>query len=280
MEQESSQIDYSNEADLEFLKDWANFDAESFFGLNEKSGTETSGGISGIEDLLPPLDDFSQQDLFNFENELLNIEVKPEIAEVIETLPQQVISTEDVEDTNRQKRKVETSPLFPRNIKKAKQEPIVEAKQETTTTTKPKSERYVRRLEINKKAAQASRERKRQLKAELEKHFEHLRQENKELQSNLHELETENRILKNEFAHLQSIVTNTSLLTRLLQAADPKFYPQNLNSQMDWNAWYQYQYRAQQIAAVILALVMQPVVSQETLSNVVSFNSSNTTPVA
>jgi len=77
-------------------------------------------------------------------------------------------------------------------------------------------DKYSKRLEANKKSAQASRERKKALKAELEIRLEFLTQENAELLTEITVLETENRVLKNEFMQLQNMVNESALASKLM----------------------------------------------------------------
>jgi len=77
-------------------------------------------------------------------------------------------------------------------------------------------ERYHKRLVANKRSAQASRERKKQMKTELEGKVVSLTKENAELQIAITAMHTENKVLKEEFIQLQNMITeSTSSITKL-----------------------------------------------------------------
>jgi len=80
-------------------------------------------------------------------------------------------------------------------------------------------------LAANKKSAQASRERKKALRVELETKFDSLKAENASLSKQITELETENKVLKGEFANLQNLIDQSAHLTKLMEKA-------NLNAPM------------------------------------------------
>jgi len=74
-----------------------------------------------------------------------------------------------------------------------------------------KPEKHQKRLEANKKSAQASRERKKILKGDLEFKLQELFQQNQTLSKEIIQLETENKVLKNEFIQLQNIISQSTL---------------------------------------------------------------------
>jgi hypothetical protein len=87
-------------------------------------------------------------------------------------------------------------------------------------------------LEANKKSAQASRERKKMLKCTLEEQLGQLSLENSDLATQITELETENKVLKNEFIHLQQLISESPILSKLVARANMSFLPSlNLPSQ-------------------------------------------------
>jgi len=75
---------------------------------------------------------------------------------------------------------------------------------------KTKDDKYSKRLEANKKSAQASRQRKKALKIELEAKLAFLSKENADILSQMASLETENKVLKTEFIELQGLISNAS----------------------------------------------------------------------
>lgn len=122
----------------------------------------------------------------------------------------------EIEDSSKGSQKRKTSSISKRLSKKIKQEvssPIYLIESSIKKQGKG-DEKHSRRLESNKRSAQASRERKKQLKMELEAQVTRLQTENKELQTTINELETENKILKSEFTHLQGLVSNSPLFTK------------------------------------------------------------------
>ena len=74
----------------------------------------------------------------------------------------------------------------------------------------------MRRLQANKKSAQASRERKKALKVELEAKLQILTRENASLHTQTTQLETENKVLKNEFIQLQNLINDSTVMSKLL----------------------------------------------------------------
>jgi len=85
-----------------------------------------------------------------------------------------------------------------------------------TPRRKKEDQKYNKRLEANKKSAQASRERKKVLKTELEEQVSGLTKENENLETEITELNTENRVLKQEFVHLNNMVNSSPYLAKLM----------------------------------------------------------------
>jgi len=79
-------------------------------------------------------------------------------------------------------------------------------------------DKYHRRLQANKKSAQASRERKKALKAELEIKLESLTKENAQMRDRIIQMDTENKVLKNEFVELQNLIGNSKIMSNSLSA--------------------------------------------------------------
>jgi len=105
-------------------------------------------------------------------------------------------------------------------------------KQRITTDNKtiPKivNERHQKRLVANKRSAQASRERKKQLKALLEERVIGLTKENSHLTISIAQLETENKVLKNEFIQLQNLIDESTSMSKF--AARSQFNPNSIKS--------------------------------------------------
>jgi len=99
-----------------------------------------------------------------------------------------------------------------------KQEPAIAIKQELKTESPKKfvDEKYKKRLVANKKSAQASRERKKELRIELESKVSSLTKENANIAYEITELTTENRVLKNEYIHLQKLINDSSVLSKAM----------------------------------------------------------------
>jgi len=92
-----------------------------------------------------------------------------------------------------------------------------------TQSKKPKQskhevvdDKHLKRLEANKLSAQASRERKKQLKNTLEEQMADLAQENMKLATEITQLETENKVLKSEFIQLQNLIAQSPILSKFL----------------------------------------------------------------
>jgi len=71
-------------------------------------------------------------------------------------------------------------------------------------------EKYIKRLVANKRSAQASRERKKQMRDELEGKVISLTKENADLQIAITAMQTENKVLKEEFIQLQNIINDSA----------------------------------------------------------------------
>jgi len=99
-----------------------------------------------------------------------------------------------------------------------------EIKVEQPRATK-KEEKYQKRLLANKRSAQASRERKKALKSELEQKVNSLKAENADFSTTITELETENKVLKNEFLHLQRLISDSAMLSKLMARANASLLP-------------------------------------------------------
>jgi len=100
-----------------------------------------------------------------------------------------------------------------------------EVKVETKVILPKREDKYQKRLQANKRSAQASRERKKALKIELEAKVEELVEENSQLGTSITELETENKVLKNEFVHLQRLISESSILSKLMARANMSLLP-------------------------------------------------------
>eukprot|EP01114_Cavostelium_apophysatum_P017004 TRINITY_DN4956_c0_g1_i1.p1 TRINITY_DN4956_c0_g1~~TRINITY_DN4956_c0_g1_i1.p1 ORF type:complete len:287 (-),score=60.95 TRINITY_DN4956_c0_g1_i1:73-933(-) len=105
-----------------------------------------------------------------------------------------------------------------------------------TAGTVKKEDKYQKRLQANKRSAQASRERKKALKIELEQKVDELVEENAQLGTAITELETENKVLKNEFIHLQRLIGESSILTKLMARANMSLLPPEVPETADGQA--------------------------------------------
>jgi len=77
-------------------------------------------------------------------------------------------------------------------------------------------DKYRNRLEANKKSAQQSRERKKNLKVDLEGTLSILTTENETISREIIEMETENRVLKGEFVQLQNMISESAVLSKMM----------------------------------------------------------------
>jgi len=150
------------------------------------------------------------------------IKLEPQQEEDLQSSP---INTQNVVDADvytANKRKM------PREVISNKKPKIV--KQEAPLVPK-REDKYQKRLIANKKSAQASRERKKALKIELEKKVLELSGENSSLATSITELQTENKVLKGEFVHLQKVINDSAILSKIMARANmdtlpaPSFVP-------------------------------------------------------
>ena len=93
-------------------------------------------------------------------------------------------------------------------------------------------ERYRRRLEANRLAAQASRDRKKQKKSLLEKQVGSLEQIRKNTLLQVGELEKENEVLKTEYADLQRII-----FEKIKSSAQPATFQEPLTNPKQMNSF-------------------------------------------
>jgi len=107
---------------------------------------------------------------------------------------------QDADLTNKRKTERDVKPIIKKQ--RTAKDPKVKIPKE--------DQKYQKRLEANKKSAQASRERKKLLRAELEVKLDFLTRENSELQIQMTQLATENKVLKNEFIQLQNMVNESA----------------------------------------------------------------------
>jgi hypothetical protein len=90
----------------------------------------------------------------------------------------------------------------------------VEPQQQVVKVEKVPEDKYNKRLLANKKSAQASRERKKNLRGELEQKVIDLSKENTNLQIQITEVETENKVLANEVIQLQKLIEDSTQMTK------------------------------------------------------------------
>eukprot|EP01117_Protostelium_nocturnum_P013353 TRINITY_DN4977_c0_g1_i1.p1 TRINITY_DN4977_c0_g1~~TRINITY_DN4977_c0_g1_i1.p1 ORF type:complete len:250 (-),score=68.58 TRINITY_DN4977_c0_g1_i1:130-879(-) len=85
--------------------------------------------------------------------------------------------------------------------------------------TKTENVKKEKRLEANKRSAQASRDRKKQLKEELEEKVEVLSQEKTEISSEITRLKAENDVMKRELVSLHEMIGQSPLLSKMMERA-------------------------------------------------------------
>jgi len=179
---------------------------------NSNEQNETSSQISSVVEG-PEFPDLASIDLSEFF-------LQPVKAEPIDSPKLSIFSHSDLQDIKR-KMPLKENKL----IKKQKLEVKQEFKIEPLKFSK-KEDKYQKRLQANKRSAQASRERKKALKVELEQKVDELTEENANLGTQITELETENKVLKNEFIHLQRLIGDSSILSKLMaKASTPNSTP-------------------------------------------------------
>jgi len=117
---------------------------------------------------------------------------------------------------------------------RASKKPKIEVKEEPnvvyvdypSSSRKGEDPKYSKRLIANKKSAQASRERKKVLKVELEQKLKELATENSSLGTQITQLETENKVLKSEFVHLQRMISESPILSKMLARSNMEGLPE------------------------------------------------------
>jgi len=143
------------------------------------------------------------------------------------SLPEVVVKQEFTQDNL--KKRTPTRKHAIRSNKKPKLEDYLLIKEEKKAIPHIKGEvvddKYKKRLVANKRSAQASRERKKQLKVELEQVVDKYVEENGTLATQITELQTENKVLKAEFVQLQRLITESAVLSKLMARANMTFLP-------------------------------------------------------
>lgn len=202
--------DYSDMVDLDsFLKNMNEDDLYNSMLYNKSDST--------LESVLPPLHNepfASDITLSPPTNTVLPTFALPV---TIKTEPQVTIAKapfvfSPVVDTNA-KSNSKTSAKKPR-VTKEKVDTVVVAAAPVAPVKE--DDKYQRRLQANKKSAQASRERKKALKAELEVKLESLTKENAVLRDRIIQMDTENKVLKNEYVELQNLISNSKIMSNSL----------------------------------------------------------------
>lgn len=140
-----------------------------------------------------------------------------------------LVKQEEVEAPEKNTKRPAATPKRARSSKK----PKIEVKQQTNLVyvDHPSSNRKVedkqsKRLIANKKSAQASRERKKQLKIHLEHKVKELTAEKSELGTKITQLETENKVLKGEFVHLQRMISESPILSKMMARSNMESLPE------------------------------------------------------
>jgi len=157
-------------------------------------------------------------DLSTLDLSVLSLQSADTEQHTVDPLPTIQVKPEPVDPKKRR-------PVNPKEAKNNKKLRLnEEIKVEQPRATK-KEEKYQKRLLANKRSAQASRERKKALKSELEQKVNSLKAENADFSTTITELETENKVLKNEFLHLQRLISDSAMLSKLMARANASLLP-------------------------------------------------------
>jgi len=199
------------ETELDFDRFLANMNPEELYRVwspphesQEAASSPNSSSLAFDEQELPDLSVLAYDVLQSAPAEEISLENENPSTPEVQTSPVQV----------KEEPKRRTSPpTNKRAQKKPKITEVIEIKPE-------KDDKYQKRLAANKKSAQASRERKKALRSELEAKFDSLQSENASLSKQITELETENKVLKGEFANLQNLITQSAHLSKLMEKAN------------------------------------------------------------
>jgi len=138
-------------------------------------------------------------------------------------------SSLEIEAPEKNTKRPAATPKRARSSKK----PKIEVKQETNlvyvdhpSSYRKVEDKHSKRLIANKKSAQASRERKKQLKVLLEHKVKELTAENSELGTKITQLQTENKVLKGEFVHLQRMISESPILSKMMARSNMESLPE------------------------------------------------------
>jgi len=212
MEYDPLEIEFSadptvavGEVDLDTL--FKNMNENDYTDWFSTEQVEVSGNIKELsspqtlEFESPEYEALSVLPLENWTENLVFIKPEPESIEMNEVLPQEPITRAPV--------KRETKKPSRRNVSK-------KSKRSSKVVKEEVDDKYLKRLEANKLSAQASRERKKQLKTLLEDQMTTLSEENKKLGTEITQLETENKVLKSEFVQLQTLIYESPILSKMM----------------------------------------------------------------
>jgi len=189
----------SGEVDLDSLfKTMNETDLSNWLSMEEVEGV---GSVSPqiLEFESPTYEDLSILPLENWTDTLVEVKPDPESIQMLQVLPEESITRVPVK----------------RETKKPRRSGSQKSKK-SKTVKEESDDKYLRRLEANKLSAQASRERKKQLKTLLEEQMNILSTENSKLGTEITQLETENKVLKSEFVQLQTLISQSPILSKLM----------------------------------------------------------------
>jgi len=194
------------ESDFSFENSFSNLSDDELYKVFMDSPTSDfspNGTFEGLDQVEFP--DLSSMDL----SEFMLVPVKQEPISMKNIAPNSIRNGNVKIELQEGKRK-----SVARDVKLKKKAKIIKQEFITVVPRLPKKDN--KRLQANKKSAQASRERKKALKNVLEQKVDELNQENSHLSTTITELETENKVLKNEFIHLHQLIGDSSVLSKLM----------------------------------------------------------------
>lgn len=107
-----------------------------------------------------------------------------------------------------------TSSVQSKKVVKVKESPLKKLKTEGKAVKLLQIKKPENQREANKLSAQASRQRKKDLKDTLEKQVQDLTESNQQIEQEIIELRTENRVLRDEFIQLKETVSQSMMLNK------------------------------------------------------------------
>lgn len=213
---------------IDFDALFKNISAEEYYTNNEIEPLDSSPlSMSPYNHFTPALQDINGLDYLP---QIDPVEFMQPQLETAPHSPLQNLTPQKRQSKRTSTRNTEKKARTQSTVVKVKQEPGVSHSQSSSQqdvklvgVKKERDDKYKKRLAANKKSAQASRERKKVLKDELELKVEELEAENSELATAITEMETENKVLKREFISLQKLINESVVLSKLM--AQVNFQP-------------------------------------------------------